>query len=142
MFQKPNRTVFVIFIHCSASDNPDHDDVEVMRQWHMEKGWSDVGYHYFIKKDGTLQKGRDLERIPAAQKNYNTGSIAICLHGLDKDKFTPAQFHTLLDLCDAINEAYPGGIQIRGHCEVNPHKTCPVFDYKEVLGLNEKGFMV
>lgn len=141
-FQKPNREVTDVFIHCSASDNPKHDDVSVITKWHQERGWSTIGYHYFIKKDGTLQEGRDLERTPAAQKGYNTGSIAICLHGLEKDKFTEAQFETLRKLCSEINEKYAGHIYFRGHCEVNPHKTCPVFDYKKVLNLNTIGHMM
>ena len=88
MFQKPNRHAYNVFIHCSASDNPKHDDVDVIRKWHVDeppygRGWSDIGYHYFIKKDGTLEIGRSLERTPAAQRGYNRGSFAICLHGLD-----------------------------------------------------------
>ena len=139
-FLKPNRPVHVVFIHCSASDNPEHDDVSVMRKWHTEqRGWDDVGYHYFIKKDGTLQPGRDLEKTPAAQKGYNTGSIAICLHGLEKEKFTPQQFITLMELCWEIHESYRK-VQFRGHCEVSD-KRCPVFDYKNLLALDDKGYM-
>lgn len=142
LFQKPNRPIHTVFIHCSASDNPDHDDIKVIKQWHLERGWSDVGYHYFIKKDGTLQLGRDLEKTPAAQKGYNTGTIAICLHGLEENEFTQPQFYTLIDLCIAIDEAYFEDMCFRGHCEVNSNKTCPVFNYKYLLGLNDKGRMV
>ena len=139
MFQKPSRNVNTVFVHCSASDNPDHDDVSVIRKWHLERGWSDVGYHYFIKKDGTVQKGRSLERNPAAQKGHNTGSIAICVHGLEKDKFTGASLNSLKMLCEEINKSYRD-ISFHGHCEVSS-KTCPVFDYKLVLNLDEEGYM-
>lgn len=96
-----------------------------------------MGYHYFIKVDGTLQSGRPLENVPAAQRGYNTASIAICLHGLKS--FTEAQFRTLKDLCQAINAAYGGEVTFHGHREVEPAKTCPVFDYRKVLGLDGKG---
>ena len=95
-FQKPQRAVDVVFVHCSASDRPEHDDIAVIRDWHVRgNGWNDVGYHYFIRKDGSLEAGRDLEKIPAAQKGHNTGSIAICLHGLAAEKFTKTQFKKL-----------------------------------------------
>jgi N-acetylmuramoyl-L-alanine amidase len=139
-FIKPKRKVARVFLHCSASDNPAHDDVSVMRKWHLEKGWADVGYHYFIKKDGTVQKGRNLELTPSAQKGYNTNSIAICLHGLDKSKFTPEQFKALRIMCFNFNFKYQGKITFHGHCEVSA-KACPVFDYKKVLELDDKGFM-
>lgn len=140
IFEKPFRHVDTVFIHCSASDNPDHDDVSVIREWHLARGWHDVGYHYFIKKDGTIQLGRDLEQIPAAQQGYNEGSIAICLHGLEKSKFTEAQFDSLRDLCGQINSAYGGTIRFRGHNEVSA-KACPVFDYRDVLDLDDEGYM-
>lgn len=132
----PTREVHSVFIHCSASDNPAHNDVSVIRDWHLARGFAGTGYHFFIKADGTVQDGRSLAQIPAAQAGHNTGSIAICLHGLTV--FTDAQFDTLRSLCKAIQAAYTAPLKFRGHCEVAP-KTCPVFDYRKVLGLNKKG---
>lgn len=137
-FVKPKRKVDRVFIHCSASDHENHDDVSVMRDWHLKRGWNDVGYHYFIKKDGTIQAGRPTSRAPAAQRGHNKGTIAICLHGLNEDKFTEAQFKSLLALCHDIHEAYHGRCTFHGHREVAA-KACPVFDYKRVLGLDSKG---
>ena len=87
MFVRPNRPVDRVFLHCSASDHAHHDDVSVMDKWHKARGWAGVGYHYFIKKDGTIQQGRDLEKTPAAQARHNRGTIAICCHGLKEDKY-------------------------------------------------------
>lgn len=137
-FRKPARPVSRVFIHCSASDNPLHDSAAVIDAWHKAKGWAGIGYHFFIRKDGTLEMGRDLEKIPAAQEGNNVGTIAICQHGLERDKFTEAQFVTLSALCDQINRAYGGKVTFHGHCEVSP-KTCPVIDYQSVLSLSEKG---
>ena len=137
-FQKPNRKVHQVFVHCSASDVPAHDNVATMRKWHKARGWSDVGYHLFIRKSGQLEKGRPLGKIPAAQAGKNTGTIAICLHGLKKDKFTEAQFETLKGLCKEINQAYDGTVTFHGHREVAA-KACPVIDYKKVLKLDKFG---
>ncbi|EAR20441.1 peptidoglycan recognition protein family protein [Nitrococcus mobilis] len=138
-FKAPGREVDRIFIHCSASDRPEHDDISVMRDWHVNsRNWSDVGYHFFIKKDGTVQEGRPLERIPAAQAGNNAGTIAICLHGLTAERFTKAQYESLIRLCGEIDTAYGGMVTFHGHREVST-KDCPVFPYREVLGLDAHG---
>lgn len=143
MFTKPSRFVDRVFVHCSASDNASHDNVATMRRWHTDpkpagRGWSDCGYHLFIRKSGQLEAGRPLEKTPAAQGGNNTGTIAICLHGLDKPKFTDAQFDTLRALCLEINNAYGGAVTFHGHREVAA-KACPVFDYQDVLKLDRFG---
>lgn len=132
------RKIRRVFLHCSASDNPEHDDISVIRKWHAQRGFTDVGYHWFIKKDGTVQAGRSVDQIPAAQQGHNTGTLAICLHGLDKLKFTEAQFESLRALCREINTIHQGKVTFHGHCEVSS-KTCPVFDYRKVLHLSPSG---
>lgn len=138
MFVKPDRPVSKIYLHCSASDNIRHNNISVIRQWHLDRGWSDVGYHFFITRNGKIQDGRPLDKIPAAQKGHNTGSIAICVHGLKR--FTKSQLDSVVSLCTEINDAYSGDVTFHGHCEVS-EKTCPVFDYKHVLGLDAMGVM-
>ena len=138
MFTKPTRKIDRVFLHCSASSRPEHGNIATIRKWHQQRGWSDIGYHFFIPFHGELQVGRDLEKTPAAQKGHNTGTIAICLHGLHKHDFTFNQFETLQKLCQFINKIYNGNITFHGHCEVSA-KACPVFDYKAVLNLNSSG---
>jgi N-acetyl-anhydromuramyl-L-alanine amidase AmpD len=141
-FERPARPVDKVYLHCSASDNPAHDDIEVIRDWHVNSnGWNDVGYHYFIRKSGRVETGRNLEHTPAAQGGHNRGTIAICLHGLKVDQFSVKQFRALSKLCRDINTAYDHQLTFHGHCEVS-NKTCPVFDYRTVLGLDSDGLMV
>ena len=124
-FEKPQRSVDRVFLHCSASDNPEHDSVEVMRDWHVnDRGWDDVGYHFFIRKDGTVEAGRDLEKTPAAQRGHNSGTIAICLHGLAVEKFRKAQFKSVIELCKAIEAAYQGMVSFHGHCDPGRRRSC------------------
>lgn len=141
MFTRPEREVDRVFLHCSASDSPEHDSIHVIRRWHVDgNGWDDVGYHYFIRRDGTLESGRPLEKTPAAQAGNNTATIAICLHGLTLERFTKAQYRTLVELATAMNDAYAGMVGFHGHCEV-ASKSCPVFPYRAVLGLDSHGAM-
>ena len=117
VFQKPDRVVHRVYLHHSARDNVKHDNIDTIRDWHVKgHGWVDVGYHYFIRSDGTIEAGRSLERRPAAQRGHNSATIAICLHG--KTEFTRSQRKALVFLCAQINRAYGGEITFHGHKEV------------------------
>lgn len=131
------RTIDRTFIHCSASDNPKHDSIDVIRSWHLAREWQDIGYHFYISKDGMLHIGRDINISPAAQRGHNKNTIAICLGGLEH--FTFPQMMTLCALCNTIKVLFPSNT-FHGHCEVS-NKTCPVFDYKTILNLDDQGHM-
>lgn len=137
MFEKPRRKVSKVFIHCSASDVKSHDNVRTIRRWHLARGFSDIGYHYIITRNGKLHEGRPLRLIPAAQKRHNTGSIAICVTGLVQ--FSAVQMQTLISLSIEIDEALD--VTFHGHNEVNPMKACPVFNYGAVLQLEPDGHL-
>ena len=137
MFKKPRRVISKVFIHCSASDARGHDNVATIRRWHLARGFSDIGYHYIIQKDGMMREGRPVRLMPAAQKGHNSGSIAICVTGLRE--FTATQMRMLISLCLSIDQAYMSDITFHGHNEVNAMKSCPVFDYKTVLQLDADG---
>jgi len=137
--KKPKRQVFKVFLHCSASDNPKHDNPQTIEKWHIERKFKEMGYHFYINKKGDIFYGRSLENIPAAQKGYNTGSIAICCGGLKT--FTKDQQRALRALCLYINHLYKDALTFHGHCEVEPNKTCPVYPYKEWLELDASGRM-
>lgn len=133
---KVKRKINKVFIHCSASDFPQHDNIATIKKWHLEKGFSDIGYHFVITKNGQIFNGRNIEKIPAAQCGYNTNSIAICLTGMRN--FSSEQYSSLKKLCAEINNDIKN-VTFHGHCEVSS-KPCPVFDYKTVLNL-ENGIL-
>ena len=75
-----------IIIHCSATPpgwmagRSAADKVAAIRRWHIEdRGWSDIGYHWVIDRDGTLVRGRPETVVGAHTQGHNTGSIGICL---------------------------------------------------------------
>lgn len=99
------RTIDKIIIHCSATKEGLNFNVNDIRRWHKAKGWKDVGYHYVICLDGTVQPGRPIAQVGAHCSGYNKNSIGICyIGGLDennkpKDTRTVQQkaaLHTLL----------------------------------------------
>jgi N-acetylmuramoyl-L-alanine amidase len=119
------RTVDKIILHCSASDIP-MQNAAMIDSWHKARGFSKIGYHYFITFAGTVEIGRKLEEIGAHCEGYNKDSIGICLAGLSK--FNEAQFVALERLLKKLKGLYPMAT-IHGHREFNPGKTCPVFNY-------------
>lgn len=127
------RVIDLIVIHCSDSDMPAHDNIETVKSWHVkERGWKDIGYHYFISKDGGLHQGRDEETIGAHVSGFNTRSVGICLSG--RHEFTAEQFRELEILCIDLTQRYGlSKSDILGHCELDHAKTCPNFDFKKLL---------
>ncbi|MBB4268171.1 N-acetylmuramoyl-L-alanine amidase [Roseospira visakhapatnamensis] len=141
----PGREVRRVFLHCSASDgegSPYEGEalVRTVRAWHLARGWSDVGYHYLIDHGGRTMTGRPLGRIPAAQRGHNTGSVAIMVHD-GRTTFPPPALDACRALCGAIDAHHGGRVTFHGHREVDPRKTCPVFDYRALLGLDSGGRM-
>lgn len=119
------RFINEIIIHCSASDETHHDDISVIRKWHLDRGWRDVGYHYYIKKGGTVQEGRPHWQMGAHTSGYNDFSLGICLGG--EYKFTKAQYDSLEFLVRDLIKRYPTIIKVSPHNRYTNKKTCPNF---------------
>lgn len=121
------RAIDKIVIHCSASDIKEHDNIKVIKEWHLERGWNDVGYHFFIKKNGDIQMGRPIEKSGAHVKGHNSHSIGICYSGLVGP--TVLQEETLLALTRNLVAIFNlKRNQIYGHHELDKNKTCPNMD--------------
>ena len=116
------RHIDLAVLHCS--DSPDHHYVTAadIHEWHLARGWDGVGYHYIIERDGTISNGRPEYWKGAHVRDYNTGSIGICVVG--RDAYTPEQFKSLDSLYRKIKKAHPNIIW-KGHRELDQYKTCP-----------------
>lgn len=130
------REIKEIILHCSASKPHQDFDIQDIRRWHVEdNGWEDVGYHYFIKLDGEIQKGRDIEKVGAHCKGRNKHSIGICYcGGLDEngkpaDTRTDKQKASLYLLITRLLKRFPNAT-VHGHNEY-ANKNCPSFDVKK-----------
>ena len=99
-----------IVVHHTAS--PAWTTVEKIDQWHKERGWDGIGYHYVIYVDGSVHEGRSLSKVGAHAKGRNATHIGIALVGYDS--FTPAQITALEGLVDKL------GLPAERH-----HKDCP-----------------
>lgn len=126
------RKIGKIILHCSDSDVMKHNDISIIRQWHLARGFKNVGYHYFIQKMGTVQHGRKLHIEGAHVKGHNKDSIGICLSG--RKEFTHDQFRSLARIIKELAGKYKlsEGF-IFGHNDFTDQKTCPNFDVQEFL---------
>lgn len=80
------RYINEIIIHCSATKEALDFNVNDLRRWHKAQGWKDVGYHFVITLDGTIEQGRALEEIGSHTKGHNAHSIGICyIGGISKE---------------------------------------------------------
>jgi len=138
------RAINTIVIHCSATKHERNDlDRDFIRKVHVEEnGWSDIGYHWIIRRDGTVQKGRMLGRGGAHAKGYNKTSIGICLmgglhdNGLPSegiDFFTLEQQLSLAWMIEQTKQHFPIDTVV-GHRELpNVKKACPCFSVQRWL---------
>lgn len=127
------RKIDRIIVHCTAT--PEGRDVTVgeVRTWHLARNFSDVGYHYLITLNGTVEVGRPESKVGAHVRGENKHSIGIAYAGgMDKsyknskDTRTHAQKEALIWLIDELKKRYPGST-VHGHNEYSL-KACPSFD--------------
>lgn len=129
------RDIDLLVIHCAATPPSADIGVEEIRHWHVdERGWSDVGYHYIIRRDGLVEGGRDVEIAGAHARGHNANSIGVCLvGGVDEQgqpdaNYTRAQWASLARLIRSLKASYPEA-GILGHRDLpGVTKACPVFD--------------
>lgn len=125
-------------LHAAATTASMDIGVHEIRQWHLARGWRDVGYHYVIRRDGTLECGRPENQTGAHVGGYNTGNIGVCMAGgvkddgkTPEDNFTKAQWSALDALLAELHERYPEAL-IMGHNGFPGHESrgCPCFDWR------------
>ena len=143
---KDRDSTDLIVVHCSATRASADIGVRDITQWHIQRGFDTVGYHYVIRRNGELETGRPQNAIGAHVRGHNSNSIGICLaggvdtHNKPENNFTPAQFTTLEALLSRLKERYPQA-RILGHRDLSPDKNgdgkitpnefikaCPSFD--------------
>lgn len=129
------RDINRIILHCSATVEGNDYSVDTIRVWHKKRGWSDIGYHWVIRLDGTIEVGRPLEKSGAHTKGENKDSVGVCyIGGLDedgkpKDTMNPEQEKAWRMIVLSLRTLY-GDLTIHGHNEFS-NKACPSFIVKE-----------
>src|SRR6056300_301886 len=128
------RDIEYIVIHCAATKPSMDVPIERVRKWHLDRGWSDIGYHYYITRDGKIHNGRDLSIVGAHVSGYNKNSIGICYEGGINEKGDPEDNRTdeqkksLLKVVKILKFVFKNAV-VQGHRDFpNVKKACPSFD--------------
>ena len=152
--KKSRRRIDYIVVHCTATPEGQDKSVEKIRKEHLALGWSDIGYHYVVTRDGRVHTGRDVDIAGSHVSGHNANSIGVVyVGGLEnkpiaysklkaKDTRTEAQKAALLSLLSGLRRLYPNA-RILGHRDfskdsngngvIDPWeriKECPSFDAK------------
>ncbi|MGV8918397.1 MAG: N-acetylmuramoyl-L-alanine amidase [Pseudomonas sp.] len=148
---KDRSSTELLVVHCSAT--APHDDIGAcdITQWHLQRGFDTIGYHYVIRRNGDIESGRAESKIGAHVAGHNANSIGVCMVGGVNDRnrpennFTEAQFATLQTLLAQLKQRYPAARTV-GHRDLSPDrngdgrvtadefvKVCPSFDVGDWL---------
>lgn len=137
--EENHREIKYIAIHCAATKPSMVVPISRIREWHLARGFKDVGYHFYIRRDGSVEYGRPIKDTGAHVKDYNSVSIGICYeggineNGDAEDNRTVDQLKTMTRLVKELNKEYPDAI-IKGHKDFpNVSKACPSFDVAKWL---------
>lgn len=128
-----NRKITEIIVHCSATPAGRDVTASEIDRWHRARGFAEIGYHYVVRLDGTIEQGRAESKIGAHCLGHNANSIGVCyIGGVAADCKTPVDTRTaeqktaLISLLSALKSRYPNAT-IHSHRDFAA-KACPSFD--------------
>jgi len=127
-----------IVIHCSASPPHVAAGVKEITQWHRKRGFSTIGYHYVVRRDGSIEKGRQDNEQGAHVHGHNHYTLGVCMEGgVDKamkpeNNFTMPQWGALAMLVATLLLDNTDLEFVVGHRDMpGVNKACPSFNAME-----------
>ena len=147
-----SRPITQFVAHWAGTYTNQNLGADEIHQWHLDRGWSGIGYHYVIRRDGRLQRGRPLDRNGAHSGAYghNRRSIGItfmagynCPSGtpnpnryISSDSINAQQMATFKMFCQAFYDVWPGGQALGHYHTTDKGKVDPGFDVLEYVRVN------
>ena len=125
------RSTDTIVLHHSAGTG----SVEDVHRIHRGQGWPGIGYHFYVRKNGEVYRGRPEEQIGTHTAHYNASTIGVCFEGnFEQEKMPDAQYNAGVELVRYLLDKY-GPLEIKGHRDFNatacPGRNFPINDMKE-----------
>lgn len=121
--QKRSKTDMILLHHAVYNG-----DVEGIDRIHKNKGWTCIGYHFYVRKDGSIYRGRREEAVGAHAYGSNTDSIGICAEGnFENETMGDVQKQALKELVAYLKNKY-GITKVQRHRDVNA-TACPGKNY-------------
>lgn len=145
--------VYWVTTHCSATPPSRKYTLDDLRYDHLKRGFSDVGYHYYITRDGVRHKGRNDTKQGAHVRGFNKNNLGVCLEGGVNESgkaefnFTDAQMDEWLLIVKELQGKHKLALdKFKGHRDWSPDKNgdgkitiidwlkeCPCFDVQQKL---------
>ena len=127
-----------IALHHAAASVASAADVD---RWHKQNGWAGIGYHFYVRKNGSIYRGRPLGALGAHVSGKNDVSLGICAEGnYTTEQMSDAQKRAIAELLDYLKTNYYPNAEIVGHREIGssdcPGKNYPLAElknYKNIL---------
>ena len=143
-FQVRRKTDFIV-IHASATRPSQDIGAAEITRWHRQAGYTAIGYHFVIRRNGVVEIGRPEGVVGAHTRGFNSNSVGICMVGgvteanvkVAENNYTPEQFASLKQLVSRLHRNYPRAI-VQGHRDFpGVAKACPSFDAKAWWAANK-----
>lgn len=107
---KRSKSQYIILHHRAGNG-----DVQSIHTGHIANGWSGIGYHFYVRKDGSVFRGRPIGTVGAHCTGYNDKSVGVCFEGnFENETMTSAQLKAGKELVSHLKGLYPGA-EIKRH---------------------------
>jgi N-acetylmuramoyl-L-alanine amidase len=138
------KDINLIVIHTADTPPTFNGGAKDIDRWHKEKGWSGIGYHFVILKNGKIEYGRPISEMGAHTQGRNENSIGICWIGGSRglDDRTEDQKCQIQSLVASLLQVLPSFVRVRGHRDFTDKKQCPNFDVIEEFSPYEEDQLV
>lgn len=122
-------TTRIILHHAAATSC----DAKTIHKWHKQRGWAGIGYHFLVRINGTIERGRPENTIGAHASNHNSNSIGVCFEGnFETEHMTNTQLQSGQELVAYLKNRY-GISKVQRHKDVGS-TSCPgkYFPFEEI----------
>ena len=150
-FRNVSREITEVVVHWTETPTNKNIGSEEINEYHLASDLEGIGYHYVIRRDGSLQRGRpiNIEGQHSPLNNHNNRSIGVVFVGginvpsgtpnpenfVSVQSLTRSQFNTFDHICRAFYSTFAGG-QVVGHNDVDQTEDDPGFDVREYVLAN------
>lgn len=93
----------IVLHHADASSC----DAATIHKWHLNNGWAGIGYHFVVRKNGTIERGRPIDKVGAHCTNQNSDSVGVCFEGnFEKETMSDTQIKAGQELMTYLYDKY------------------------------------
>ena len=129
------KTTKYLILHHRAGNG----DVQSIHKIHLSNGWTGIGYHFYVRKDGTVYRGRPINTVGAHCTGYNDKSVGICFEGdFGREKMTDKQMQVGRKLITYLKGLYLSA-EVKKHSDFNA-TACPGknFPFEKIITIKRK----